>query len=518
LKIVAAVVGAFLMVPAGLLIWHWPFSCARVTRSLQETLPATVSFTSFRATYFPHPGCVAEGVAFHWLAMKEQSPPIATVAKMKIEAHYLDLLFRPGYLAQILLDGFRVDVPKVGTPHERYSWHETPSHIRVGEIKADGAILRIAREDTESPLIFSIHTATLSSASRHDPFEYAVTFRNPLPPGEITARGKFGPWNSDDPASTPVSGNTSFRDADLEVFHGISGRLSSEGQFGGNLGHIETGGVIEIPDFSVKRSQHAVRVRSSFRAFVNGVNGDVRLERVAARFLGTNVTAEGTIAGGSGRPGKTAELDLFVTEGRIQDVLRLFVRAPKSPLNGMTSFRAHVVWPPSKGPFLHKIRLTGDFGIAGGQFTNAGTRTDLAEFSERARGEKPDDQTEEDKDNIVSNLSGHVELRGGVATVAGLSFQLPGASALMHGTYNLESEVVDLHGTLKTDAEFSHMTSGFKSVLLKPFNAFFKKKHAGALLPAHLVGTYDDPQPGLDILTKGSPAQVPSDANRAPFR
>jgi len=518
LKIVAAVFVAFVIALAGLLIWHWPFSRARVTQSLQETFPATVTFTKFRVTYFPHPGCVAEGVTFHWLAMKQQAPPIATIANLKIQAHYLDLLFRPGYLAHIVLEGFRVDVPKIGTPREGYSWRETPSHIRVGEIKADGAALRVAREDPESPLVFNIHSATLNSVARHDPFEYAVTLRNPLPPGEITARGKFGPWDSDAPGSTPVSGNTSLRDADLAVFHGISGKLASQGQFSGNLGHIETTGDIEIPDFSVTRSQHTVHVRSSFHAVVNGVNGDVKLERVAAGFLGTNVTAEGTVAGSYGKPGKTAELDLFVTEGRIQDVLRLFVRAPKAPLNGVTSFRAHVVWPPGKGPFLHKIRLTGDFGVAGGQFTNVATRTDIAEFSGRARGEKPSELSEEEKDNIVSNLSGHAELRGGVANFATLSFQVPGASALMHGTYNLENEAVDLHGTLKTEAEFSHMTSGFKSVLLKPFNAFFKKKHAGAVLPAHLVGTYDDPQPGLDIISKDSPAQSTSDDNRSPSR
>jgi hypothetical protein len=38
----------------------------------------------------------------------------------------------------------------------------------------------------------------------------------------------------------------------------------------------------------------------------------------------------------------------------------------------------------------------------------------------------------------------------------------------MHGIYSLQGEALDLHGTLKTDAELSKMSSGFKSVLLKP--------------------------------------------------
>ena len=48
------------------------------------------------------------------------------------------------------------------------------------------------------------------------------------------------------------------------------------------------------------------------------------------------------------------------------------------------------------------------------------------------------------------------------------------------------------------------MSSGFTSVLLKPFNAFFKKKHAGAELPVHLIGTYRHPDFGLDLPIKKS--------------
>jgi hypothetical protein len=74
----------------------------------------------------------------------------------------------------------------------------------------------------------------------------------------------------------------------------------------------------------------------------------------------------------------------------------------------------------------------------------------------------------------------------------------------MHGTYQLETHKIDLHGMLKSEAELSKMSSGFKSVLLKPFNGLLKKKHAGAVVPVHLVGTYEDPQPGVDIIPKNS--------------
>jgi hypothetical protein len=102
-----------------------------------------------------------------------------------------------------------------------------------------------------------------------------------------------------------------------------------------------------------------------------------------------------------------------------------------------------------------------------------------------------------------------VELRNTIATCTNFSFVVPGATAEMHGTYGLESRKVDLHGTLKSDAELSKMSSGIKSALLKPFDAFFKRKHAGAVVPVHLIGTYDDPQPGLDVPSKEPASKKP---------
>ena len=46
----------------------------------------------------------------------------------------------------------------------------------------------------------------------------------------------------------------------------------------------------------------------------------------------------------------------------------------------------------------------------------------------------------------------------------------------MRGTYNLISEKIDLHGTLKTVAEVSKTTHGIKSLMLKVLDPFFKNK------------------------------------------
>lgn len=473
----------------------WPFTRERVAQSLQETLPSTVKFEHFHALYFPYPGYVAEGVIFDGTPAAP-IPPLVSIRRMTLQSGYLDLLLRPGFINRIQLEGLQVRIPPRGpapAPREQHGI----SGVRVGEIIADGALLEIARHEG-NPLRFEIHSLNLRSVSTDTPWSYRLAMRNAIPPGEIQSQGHFGPWKSADPAQTPLSGTYKFEQADLGVFRGIRGTLSAEDKFEGVLGQIDSSGSIAIPDFRVTSSNHEVPVRARYRAVINGINGDVRLEQVDASILQTSVEAEGSIAGRSGQKGKTTSLDLTIRNGRIQDVMRLFIKAPRPPLNGMASFRAHVTIPPEGRPFLQEVQLTGDFGIGGGRFTKPSTQDRVDKLSERAQGEKEED----DPDSVISDLAGHASLRDGVATFSDLSFSVPGALARMHGRYNLQNQKIDLHGTLRTQAEFSHQTTGIKSILLKPFDALFKKKHAGAEIPVQVTGTYSDPHPGLDLDAK----------------
>ena len=131
-------------------------------------------------------------------------------------------------------------------------------------------------------------------------------------------------------------------------------------------------------------------------------------------------------------------------------------------------------------------------------------------LSQKALGEKVGyDSDAGDPGRVISELAGHVELRDATATFKNFRFAVPGASAEMHGTYKLESRVVDLHGTLRTEEEFSEMTSGFKSVVLRPFDVFFRRKRAGAVMTVQLMGTYDAPQAGLDLPAKKASGNKP---------
>jgi len=482
-----------------------PFTQRRVELGLEDAVRGKVTFGKFHMVYFPNPGCVAENVTFAGSSSGGGTAPPITIQKLAIEARYADLIVRPGYIARVVLTGLHVHAPLRGiSANSSASQSSTRPEVRIGEIVADGGELEVARSDGKAPLKFEMHSLSVQSYARGNSWSYSVTMENAEPPGEIISEGKFGPLNLTDLGATPVSGSYKFQKADLGVFPGISGTLSSTGDFGGRLGEIGAHGAIDIPNFKVVKSEHEEHLTSKFTANVNGTNGDVFLKQVEASFLQTSVTASGSVAGKPGQKGKTTSLDVEVNNGRIQDLLRLFVTASHPPMNGVTSLKAHLEIPPQKRAFLQELILRGDFGIGEAAFTKPAMQTRVDEMSERARGEKQDKskpQTQADADipdNVVLNLKGHVELREGVAKFSELSFSVPGASARMDGTYNLSNEQIDFHGMLKTEAELSQETTGMKSTLLKPFDPLFKRKKAGAAVAVKMTGTYKNPEFGFD--------------------
>jgi hypothetical protein len=520
----AAAVVAIVCVLAIVVAIKSPFTEGKVAQSLEETVRAKVSFGKYRMTYFPHPGCVAENVTFTREGSPANIPPIVTIQRLDIEAHYADIIVRPGYVALVKVNGLRVQIPprevNAGSPTSPPS---ESTNVRVGEIVADGALLEIGRSDDTPPLKFEMHSLTVRSFAHNSEWSYQVSMKNAEPPGEIISKGKFGPLNLEDLETTPLSGEYKFQQADLSVFDGIAGTLSSTGEFSGKLGQVGVRGTLDIPDFEVVRSKHNVHVTSRFNASVNGTNGDVFLKQVETSFLQTSVAASGSVAGKAGQDGKTTSVDVELNNGRIQDLLVLLAATKHAPMNGAISFKAHVTILPLGRPFLKELLMRGDFGVEQAAFRKPSRQEQVDELSERARGEKKgkdkgkDQSKEQDKDqsknasnanadsgrddleNIVMNLRGHLELRDGVATFSDLAFDVPGASARMNGTYNLENEQIDFHGTLKTAAELSQDTTGIKSALLKPLNPLFKRKKAGADIPVKMTGTYHDPRFGFDV-------------------
>jgi hypothetical protein len=479
-----------------LLAFFWPFKRDAVLKELADESDSKVTAGSFHPTYFPHPGCVLESVIFQHNP-KSSTPPLMTVKRITIRGTFAGIFAR--HVKLVLVEGMHIQIPPLGSEH-----FKTPqrSSVVVDDLVADGTILEVAsREAGAPPLQFGFLGFDIRDVGSYGPASFDATLSSPKPPGEITTSGKFGPWNADDVGKTAVSGNYRFEHADLGAFRGISGTLASAGKYAGTLERIEVQGNTDVPRFALTRSTHHAQLRTEFHAVVNGENGDVFLQNVNATFRRTTSWTHGSVAGTAGQTGKTASLAIATKDGRIQDLLFLFTKSPQAPMSGMVSFNANVSVPPGKKHFLEKVELQADFGIDAGSFSKADTQQGVNSLSHGALGDKNHKTENDDSDpqNVLSDLKGHVLLRNGVATFSGLSFGVPGALAQMRGTYDLISEKIDLHGTLKTEAEVSNTTHGIKSLMLKVLDPFFKNKPNGYLAPVKITGTYDHPEFGLDL-------------------
>jgi hypothetical protein len=476
-----------------ILAFHWPFSAQKVIQSAQESWPGKIAVQRFRRTYFPHPGCVLENVALTRGGSDNSAPPLVAIQRVTIQANYHDLFLRSGYISRILLEGLKISVPAEQDTSQQTS-RSSKSSTRIGEVFTRDATLAVARKD-DGPLKFELHQLILKSISDSSPMSYDLAMRNAEPPGEIRSRGKLGPWNSQDLNHIPLSGSYTFDGVDLGVFEGIGGILNATGDFHGVLGRIETQGTTDTPKFEVTRAHHALALKAKFNASVDGMNGDAILHSVDGKFLKTPVHVEGSVSGKPGQSGKTTSLNLNVQSGRIEDVLWLFVREKKAPMEGATNFHAHVVWPSGHQPFLKRVVLQGDFEIEHAQWTNPERQMSMNTLSKKASGKKKDPDTP----TVAADIKGSVVLSNEIAKFQDISFKVPGAEAIMHGTYNLEDTKIDFHGDLKTEASLSDDSSGVKAVLLKPLDPLFKKKSAGAVVPVEMTGTYHDPHFGVTL-------------------
>ncbi|MFZ0707349.1 MAG: AsmA-like C-terminal region-containing protein [Candidatus Korobacteraceae bacterium] len=495
---------AVVVVLGCMLAAKWPFTRAALTQSLEQDSQAQVEIGSYRETYFPHPGCVAENVIIH----RDTSSPKLTVRRLTIVGSYVGMLHR--YIPSVIAEGAILDVPLGGLKNLFASnGNQQPTGTSVGEIDADDAQIVVATHDEDHPLAFQFHQLRLKDIDKDSAVHFIAALQTPEPTGDLQLQGKIGPFRRDQAGSTPLAGTYSFKNAKLEEFTGFGGVLSSDGKFNGQLQAINVNGSTETPDFQLDVGIHPVDLKTKFHALVNGTNGDLQLDPVTSSWGKTSVTWTGTIQGpDEAKAQKTVTLDMTSTSARVQDLLILFVHDEQSPMSGAINFRAHVTLLPGPEAFWHRLRLQDEFEIRDGKFTRHETQQEVEILSARARGQadKIEDDQDRDRKNgtdtvdrdlqpVVSSFKGRVFLRDGIAHFSDLSFDVPGATALLNGTYAIQSQRIDAQGTAHMETKLYKATTGVKSFLLKVIGPLrpHKSGDKGSTVLVHVTGTYGHP-------------------------
>jgi hypothetical protein len=486
------------------LLVNWPFARQRLIDALQESSVRTVTIGRFRRTYFP-PGCVAEDIRFLHRRDKNK-PPLITIQAIVVEGSYLGLIRSPARLTKVLVRGMHVTVPPTQpgetNPVMPLTDVNSKRPIVIGTVIADGTVLDFisSRQGTERFQLV-LEKLALEGVGNNKPISYRASIQNSDPPGLIQSTGRVGPWVSDDPGQTSVIGSFSYEHANLGVFSGLSGILSSGGQFSGKLTQIKILGNYEVANFHVAHSAHTQRLMAAYQATVNANNGDTLLDQIQSHFNRTVLVLKGAVSGASGSKGKVVTLDVVTKQGRIEDLLDMFLSAPRPALTGSIDARAKVIVPPGQMELLQKIDVVGDFGVTEGKFTNHNTQSVLNKLSSSAE-QNAGNADKENPETALSNLKGHITAKNGLATLTDVSFGMPGAQAQIHGTFNLLTEEVNLHGVLITDGKLWVATSGFKSLLMHALTPFLKHSSHMTSVPFKITGKYPDPTIGLDLFAK----------------
>ena len=482
--------------------------------AVKERYAANVEVESARVTILPRPAISGTKLRLH-LRDAGDAPPLVSVDGFEASAPILGLIGRKVHLGSVSLKGTDIRVPPgglksavksldVSEPSSGRDLHgdrdgEPRWSIVIDEIVSRNAHLEIAsRKPNKLPRVFEIHDVIMRGFGLPEGARFQAGVTNAIPRGRIETTGVFGPWLTEEPTLTPIRGEYSFKKADLNDIKGISGILSSVGQYRGTLERIEVDGQTETPDFSLDISNQPVPLFTRFKAIVDGTNGDTWLDRVDAKLGESNIIASGAIVRDRDVKGRHVALDIQIKEARIEDVLRLAVKADKAPLTGRMEMTTTFLLPAGERDVIDRLNLDGRFRLAEARFANIDIQRRIEALSQRARGNENPEPTDTGS-SVVSNMRGRFVMRGARLDFSQLTFSIPGAEVQLAGVYDLHRESLDFKGDLLLDASLADMTSGFKAFLARLAQPFFRRPGGGSRLPIRISGPRLKPEFGLDM-------------------
>ena len=471
---------------------------AKVEATLSDRLNLDVTINEFSVSLLPRPRVSGRGLTFR-IPGRPDLPPFIDIDRFWMDIGLLTVLRR--HIETVHLDNMKIAVPPDKSrdlPAPDRGSGGGSDAIIVDHLIAHHAELRfVPDEPDDTPLVFEIHELAMNGVGFARAIEFHAKLTNPVPRGEIETQGTFGPWRRDHPTATELQGLYTFTGADLSTIDGIGGRLASRGSYGGRITEIHANGTTSTPDFNLDLGGKPLPLTTTYEAVIDGTNGTTRLTKVDAKLGSTTIQTSGVITNLPGPNGKDIRLQYSITDGRIEDVLRLAMDSPKPMLVGEVNVRGTLALPPGRQPVRRRLQLAGRFGLADARFTDAAAQQKLQDLSRRTQGIKKDDAAEMER--VMTDLAGEFTLGSGVLTFKQLTFEVPGANVALAGTYTIDSEAIDLAGTLRMKTSASRAIGGVKSIFLKPFDFLFRKDGAGAVVPIRIAGTREAPKMGIQM-------------------
>jgi hypothetical protein len=451
---------------------------------------------------FPPDDVVAAGAKY----------PLIAIRSFQFHTGIVGLFVKPMHVGTVDAQGLSIHIPPremrdpavaAGQQAQKKPPHKYKIKIVVDEIVFDNSELVIGTsKPNKDPKRFVLKHIVMHDVGPTRPWPYDATLTNAIPKGDIHAVGTFGPWNTESPGDSGVTGRYTFDHADLNTIKGIGGMLSSVGTFNGQLDRIQAQGTASVPNFSLDTANHPVSLKTQFTVIVDGLTGDTYLQPVHAVLGSSAFTCTGAVVNVKGK-GHIIDLDVNVPQGRIEDFLQLAVKTQPPVMTGVMQTRTKLHIRPGKESVSQKMSLKGEFRLNGIAFTRPAVQSKVDMLSARAEGHPDYKDTGMD---VAGQMTGEFKMDNGELTFSGLHYAIPGATVNLQGVYSLDGKKFDFYGKVRTEAKLSQMVSTWwKSLLLKPVDPFFAKNGAGVEVPVKVTGVNGDPKFGLDFGHKDKP-------------
>jgi hypothetical protein len=451
------------------------------------------------------------------------------------------------HIGEVRLKRLLIDVPPRSERDKQARPARAPDQVQASEqpgalasltvdrVICEGADLTLETDKPDrAPLDFEISHLTLMHLAAGKAMDFEAELTNPKPRGAIETSGSFGPWIVADPGESAVSGKYRFENADLSVFNGIAGILSSTGTYAGSLRQMAVDGETDVPDFSLTSFGNAVPLHARFHARVDGTDGDTWLEPVDATLGSSHFTTRGKVVlllppSAAAQPaaeqaaakpaagkqisspaavtvdprsavapqGRLIDLKVEIDRGNLNDFTRLVNRSSTPMLTGTVAATAALHIPPGTEPVQMRMKLDGHFKLTDAEFTSPKIQDRVEELSLRGQG-RPDALKTTDSKTIRSEMEGSFHVDHGAIALPDLHYSVPGADVTVNGIYGMDGKL-KFEGTARMEATVSKMVGGWKGFLLKPVDRYFRKDGSGTLVPIHIRGSRDAPEVGIDF-------------------
>ena len=434
--------------------------------------------------------------------------PLFVVRQFEFHARLMGLFLKPTHVGTVYVQGLEINIPPKSMRQQNAakSRHQGKIKIVVDELVCDDSRLVIGTDKpNKDPKIFVLSHIVLHHVGPNAPLRYDATLTNAMPKGQIHAVGTFGPWDTETPGDSTVTGKYTFQHADLNPIKGIGGILHSVGDFTGQLDRIEVHGTADVPDFSLDTANHPVPLHTQFSAIVDGTTGDTYLQPVQRETGRVRVFLSGR--------GSECE--------RARPQHRSGCRCSRWPHTGLSATcrqdaaggndrgpdhenqAAHPSWQGERNPEAGAERKLHAQAYALYQSASAGQ----GGHAEPA-GARPSKGSQARSRGRELSHDGKIPDGRRKAESAGSELRHAWSNGRLAGVYTLDGKKFDFTGKVRTDAKLSQMVaSRWKSWGLKVVDPFFHKHGAGAEIPVKITGTNTAPKFGLDLFHKDKQPQ-----------